>query len=262
MPAARIATVFFAALLLVAGAQLPSQTWVTIQVTDTAGNPVTGALVDAALYCDRTIAGETDTQGKFSFAAKPRPWYGAITVTASGLCTEVVEPVNILDQSEQIISVKLESAGPSSKGGPACTFVEPAESAQPNQGRTTVQVADFSGGVIPKAQIEIDPSPTNARTLLAADSEGRASIDLPAGIHTLTVTSRGSSSWTHKIEITDSSPQTIYAVLQVQNCGDQAPFNPDEWGYMIELPGAVFLSPEPFQNLAPLPSQRLKKHWW
>jgi hypothetical protein len=121
---------------------------------------------------------------------------------------------------------------------------------------------DVSGGALPEALIETDLSSPTPGPVLNADSQGRASLKLPAGAHTLSITFPGFDRWTRQIDLPEASSRTIAVALQPlkagSNCNPAVITARSEPDMPLWKPELVLLSPVPMQNLTPLPSRRLK----
>jgi hypothetical protein len=260
MAAARIAAAFLIALAPIARAQQNSQSLVTVQVTDLSGAPIPGAQVEAAPLCTVPLVGQTDNLGKISFNLEPGPWDTRLTVASPGFCPEK-KTIRVLDQPTQAIPVELELGGCPTKCTPICVTVESTGAPKPAQGRIDVLVTDTTGAVFPGARVEVDPLLPMPGPVLKADSKGRASLDLPGGIHALTVTGPGFYPWTDQIDVSGATNQIIEAVLQAEPICDPVVvswFAPD---MPLGIPEPVFLPARPMLNLDPLPARLAKKRW-
>jgi hypothetical protein len=127
----------------------------------------------------------------------------------------------------------------------------------------TILVTDVIGDVVPDALIKIDPSLPDAQSPLRTDSRGQATLELPVGGYTLSVSARGFASWTRQIDVQGGSGQTITATLAVASFG--GPIVVADWDLRPELPlgspEQVSLPLQPVSNLAPLQSHSAKRRW-
>jgi hypothetical protein len=264
MAAARIAAVLLIALAPLACAQENSQSVVTVQVTDVTGAPIPGAQVDIGPECTGSVGGETDQKGEISLDQRPGPWDNTLTVTSQGFCPEA-RTIQVQDRPAQLIPVKMQVGGCPSKCTPICVTVESTEVQKTEvqksaQGRIAVLVEDTAGGYVPGAKIEVDPSSPSHGPILMTDDKGRASFDLPGGIHTFAVTELGFEKWTHRIEVPNAVGRTIEAMLRVKALCDVALFNPSP-DIRLGIPEPLFIPLQPLLNLDPLPSRQAKKRW-
>jgi hypothetical protein len=92
------------------------------------------------------------------------------------------------------------------------------------------------------------------------DDRGRASSDLPGGIHTIVVTEPGFEKWTHRIEVPNAVGRTVEAMLRVKALCDVVLFNPSP-DIRLGVPEPVFILLQPLLNLNALPSRPMKKRW-
>ena len=270
MAAVRIAAVLALALHL-AGAQQSSSGFTgTVIVTDPTGAPVPGAQVDIGDGCSDPIGGETNEQGMINFDLSPGANYH-LTATFPGFCP-AWKAIDLLNQPTQTIPVKLEAGGCPSACTPVCAAVTSAPPGQPRQGRLepgqarlAVQVTDVRGGALPDARVETDPSSDPPGPVLNADSNGRASLKLPAGTHTFSIASPGFERWSRQIDLQGASSRTIAVALQPiqvgSNCNPAVITARTAPDMPLSVPEAVLISAEPLQNLDPLPSRPAKKHW-
>ena len=253
MAAVRIAAVLLIAFAPLACAQQNLQSIVTLQVTDLTGAPIPGAQVDIGPECTGPVGGETDQNGEISLDQRPGPWDSTLTVTAQGFCPET-RKIQVQDQRAQIFKVKMQIGGCPSKCSPTCAEVESTEVQKPAQGRIAVFVEDTAGGYVPGAQIKVDPSSPSQGPILMTDDRGRASSDLPGGIHTIVVTEPGFEKWTHRIEVPNAVGRTVEAMLRVKALCDVVLFNPSP-DIRLGVPEPVFILLQPLLNLNALPSR-------
>src|ERR1039458_3839076 len=94
-------------------------------------------------------------------------------------------------------------------------------SAQPAaQGHLTIQVTDTTGAVIQGARIEIDQSLPMPGPVLTTDGKGRAVLDLPVGVHTLSIAVPNFKQWTRHIDLQSGISQLVNAKLEIAVVGD------------------------------------------
>jgi hypothetical protein len=142
----------------------------------------------------------------------------------------------------------------------AASLLTVAGAQQSSQTHLTVQVTDMTGALVPGARIKIDPTLPSDKSSLVTDSQGRATLDLPPGSYTLSITFTGFKEWTRQVEVQRGSVQVLPATLEV------APTPCDPCGVFVwvpdipvESPEPAFLPLQPISNLAPLPSHSPKK---
>ena len=258
MAAARIAAVLLVALAPPAFTQQYPSSLVTVQVTDTTGAPVPGALVESSDLCASQIGGETDERGSLSLRLDPGPWDTPLTVEFPGFCPET-KTIRVLDQPRQTVSVELEPGGCPSKCTPVCVVVDPVQTAQSPPRGIGVLVKDQTGAVVPGARIEVDPSLPTPGPVLNADSNGRALIDLPGGDHVFSISAPGFRRWTHLFEVSGTSGRLIEAVLHVAPICDPVVVAVFDEDIPLGIPDPIFLPLQPLMNLDPLPSRPAKK---
>jgi len=258
MAAARLAAALLVATLPSVCAQQPSPL-LTVQVTDAAGAALPGALVDIGDGCSDPMGGETDQQGKLNFELSPGAHYH-LAATSPGFCP-AWQAIEIPSQPAQSIPIKLEAGACPNSCAPPCVPADSPPQMKSAQGRLDVQVADVRGTAIPEAQIETDPSSPAPGPVLSADSNGRASLKLPAGTHILSITAPGFDRWTHQLDVQAASNRTIVAALQTGLDCQPVVTTRTELDVPLWMPDPVSISPQPMQSLSPLPLQNAKKRW-
>ncbi|MGA3131341.1 MAG: carboxypeptidase-like regulatory domain-containing protein [Terracidiphilus sp.] len=139
-------------------------------------------------------------------------------------------------------------------------FLPVAGAQQSSQTRLTVQVTDVTGAFVSGARIAVDPPPVGSGSVLTADSQGQATLNLPAGTYTLSIIASGFKRWTQKIYMHGESEQTIGVILAIAEYGPTTvmPLFPD---IPFGSPEPVFLPLQPLSDLAPLPSHIPNKPW-
>jgi hypothetical protein len=135
-------------------------------------------------------------------------------------------------------------------------------SAQPGpQGNVTVRVTDITGAAIPGARIEIDPWPSKSGSVLTTDSQGRAVLDLPAGVHVLSITFPAFKQWTRQIDVRGGAGQTVAAKLDVGGTNDPEVTSETPFDFPLGEPEQVFIPLRPLLNFDPLPLRKAKRRW-
>jgi len=124
-----------------------------------------------------------------------------------------------------------------------------------------IQVTDTTGAVIPGAQIEVDPSPSQPGPTVKTDSEGQAVIDLSAGTHTLSIAAPGFKKWVLGLDVRGAPSQKVAVQLQIADIGgptlvEQLP----DLSVSLGVPEPVFIEPRPLLILEPLPTRPAGKH--
>jgi uncharacterized membrane protein len=136
--------------------------------------------------------------------------------------------------------------------------VASAQQSSPTQ--LTIQVKDETGWFVPGARIAIDPSPIASGSVLMADSQGQAILDLPAGSYTLSIAASGFKKWGRQIDMQSRSGQRIRATLEIAE-----PDSPTVIAFSrdipLESPEPVYLSLQPESSSAPLPHHRARRRW-
>lgn len=82
----------------------------------------------------------------------------------------------------------------------------------PATGSITLTVTDVTGGIVPNAEVEIDPSPKSLPNLKTNEG-GMLSLDLPPGMYVLTVKSPGFHTETKHVHVDAGSRETISIAL-------------------------------------------------
>lgn len=134
-------------------------------------------------------------------------------------------------------------------------------SAQPvPHGHLTIQT-DVACEEAPRgARVEVDPSSSNPRPVQETDGQGRIQLDLPAGTHTVSITSGGLNQWTRQIEIqAGENPPLIATLSRSDGTIIDCVMVPTDIVFPLS-PEPIFLSPQPLLNLDPLPTRPAKRH--
>src|ERR1700676_1492766 len=84
----------------------------------------------------------------------------------------------------------------------------------PSTGSITLTVTDLTGGIVPNAEVDIDPSPKGLQNL-KTNKDGMLSLDLPPGMYDLTVKSPGFHTETKHVYVDAGSRETISIALNV-----------------------------------------------
>jgi hypothetical protein len=84
----------------------------------------------------------------------------------------------------------------------------------PSTGSITLTVTDLTGGIVPNAEVDIDPSPKGLPNL-KTNKDGMLSLDLPPGMYDLTVKSPGFHTETKHVYVDAGSRETISIALNV-----------------------------------------------
>ncbi len=120
----------------------------------------------------------------------------------------------------------------------------------------TVQVDDQSGAPIPHAQIRLVPAPDPAPAKLETDEEGKLSLNLKAGIYSLSVSSPGFKNWSEDIHVSKpngkaNATQLCSVVLRVGTYSGPTITYPIDSLVVGAYPyyGPVVLSPADFRAL-------------
>ncbi len=82
----------------------------------------------------------------------------------------------------------------------------------------TIEVKDQSGGIIPNAQVQITPSPSNIEKKITTDGDGRLHVGMPPGSYDISVTSTGFARMKKRVEVQDATPQVVSVVLTPGSC--------------------------------------------
>jgi hypothetical protein len=138
-------------------------------------------------------------------------------------------------------------------------------SAQPApQGKVNIQAQVICGGAIQGARIEVDPSLSEPGPVQDTDSQGRAVLVLPIGVHTVSITFKGLEPWTRQIDVRGGENPPVAATLHygggtIVDCVILGPSSSP----LIPLgePDPSFLPLQPLSNFDPLPSRQAKKRW-
>jgi hypothetical protein len=131
-----------------------------------------------------------------------------------------------------------------------------------SQGKVTIQVTEIAGVVTQGARIEIDPSPSKPESVFETDSQGRVVLDLPAGVHVLSITFPLFKRWTRQIDVQSGVSQMVDAKLgSGGTIIDWVTAGPSPSVWPLGTPEPVFLPTRPMQVLDPLPTRKAKRHW-
>jgi hypothetical protein len=82
----------------------------------------------------------------------------------------------------------------------------------------TVQVTDVTGAGVPRATVEVAPSPTAQVLTFEADRNGKAQFELPPGDYDLHVKSQGFCPFRKFLEPLNEQNRLVTAKLQIDSC--------------------------------------------
>jgi hypothetical protein len=87
----------------------------------------------------------------------------------------------------------------------------------PQNGSIVLFVTDVTGGIVPNAEVEIDPLP-NALSNLRTNKDGMLSLDLPPGTYEFRVKSPGFGTVMKHVQITAGTQQNLNVALSPGGC--------------------------------------------
>jgi hypothetical protein len=91
-----------------------------------------------------------------------------------------------------------------------------------------IDVKDQSGGIIPNAQVQITPSPSDIGKSLTTDWEGRLHVGMPPGSYDVIVSSPGFARMKKRVEVQNATAQLVSVVLQPGSCSGSGCFQFEE----------------------------------